>query len=163
MTSSREFPWRPSRRQILMTGPALALAPLPALAQVTTTARPQPDATEADRIAAEFAAGALPLPEGLVLDLPVLGDNPGAVPVRVHLDRPVTPDHWCAEMIVIAELNPRPLACRLRFTADTGSADLAVRLRLIRSMHVRALARMNDGRVLTVRRPITVTAGGCGM
>lgn len=163
MTSSPDLLWRPSRRQILAAGSALALAPLSAFAQAATTARPQPDTAEADRIAADFAAGTLPLPEGLVLDLPVLGDNPGAVPVRVHLDRPATPDHWCEEMIVIAELNPLPLACRLRFTADTGSADLAVRLRLIRSMHVRALARMNDGRVLAVRRPITVTAGGCGM
>jgi len=113
--------------------------------------------------ASRRARSAEPLAEGLALDLPALGDNPAAVPVRVHVTEVITDSSWCEEIIVIADLNPKPLACRFRFTADTGSADVAVRVRLIQSMPIRAYARMNDGRILTARQEITVAAGGCGL
>lgn len=164
MTSSA----RPGRREVLAGGIVLAvgmgagLTPLAAAAQATT-ALPQPDSTEADRIAAGFLNGAEPLADGLALDLPALGDNPAAVPVRVHVTEAISDSSWCEEIILIADLNPRPFACRFRFTAATGSADVAVRLRLIQSMPIRAYARMNDGRVLAARHDITVAAGGCGL
>ena len=79
------------------------------------------------------------------------------------MKRRSTPESYCEELIVIAEGNPRPLACRFRFTPLVGNVDVAVRLRLIGSQTVRAMARMNDGRVLAMAKPITVTAGGCGM
>lgn len=129
----------------------------------SSLAMPQLDSLMANEIAAEFTAGAEPLAEGLALDLPALGDNPAAVPVRVHVTEVITDSSWCEEIIVIADLNPKPLACRFRFTADTGSADVAVRVRLIQSMPIRAYARMNDGRILTARQEITVAAGGCGL
>ena len=156
----------PSRRRVLAGGAALAVLAATGAASaqtVTTHATPQPDSSEADRIAAEFTGDAVPLTEGLALDMDALGDNPAAVPVRVHVTEPITDTSWCEEIILIADLNPLPYACRFRFTAATGSADVAVRLRLIQSMPVRALARMNDGRVLTARHDITVAAGGCGL
>lgn len=156
----------PSRRRVLAGGAALAVLAVTGAASaqtVTSHALPQPDSTEADRIAAEFAGDAVPLTEGLALDMDALGDNPAAVPVRVHVTEPITDSSWCEEIILIADLNPLPYACRFRFTAATGSADVAVRLRLIQSMPVRAFARMNDGRVLTARHDITVAAGGCGL
>ena len=114
------------RRDLLAGGAALGglaaagLGPTAAQAQ-STTAMPQIDSAEADRLAAEFAAGAEVLSRGLALDLPALGDNPAAVPVRVHVTEPITDASWCSEIIVIADLNPGPLACRFRFTAATGA------------------------------------------
>lgn len=157
------------RREALLAGAAAlgaglgaGLLPQGAAAQ-TTTATAQTDTAEAERLAAEFIGEATPLAEGLTLDLPVLGDNPSAVPALVRVDLPITEESFCEEIVVIAERNPFPLACRIKFTAATGSAEAAVRLRLIETMNVRALARMNDGRILTARREITVTVGGCGM
>lgn len=159
-----------SRRQALLAGSGLALAlgALPAAAQAPaaqpmTRAAPQPDSAMADRIAAAFTGGAAPVPQGLALDLPALGDNPAAVPLRVQVTEAITEESWCEEMIVIADLNPQPLACRIRFTQAAGTAELALRLRLIRTMPVRALARMNDGRVLSARAEITVAPGACGL
>ena len=43
------------------------------------------------------------------------------------------------------------------------TAEAAVRLRLIASQNIRALARMNDGRVLMVRQFIQVAPGSCGL
>ena len=156
------------RRDVLGGAAALSalavagLAPTVTLAQ-TSNAMPQPDSAEADRLAAEFIGKTEPLTQGLALDLDSLGDNPAAVPVRAHVTEPITEDSWCEEIILIADLNPLPYACHFRFTAETGSADVAVRLRLIQSMPVRAYARMSDGRVLTARKEITVAAGGCGL
>ncbi|WP_226935054.1 thiosulfate oxidation carrier protein SoxY [Pseudogemmobacter faecipullorum] len=155
-----------NRRQLLGSGAALGAAALlgapPALAQ-TSTATARADTTESDRIALEFLAGTTAAPGGLALDLPALGDNPAAVPVRAYLTGELSDDLWCEELIVLAERNPMPLACRFRFTPLTGTADVAVRLRLIGSMHIRALARMSDGRCFDIRQEITVAAGGCGL
>lgn len=156
---------KPSRRQVVVLGGALGLSwllPGGVWAQETTAA-PRADSAESDRIAAEFIGNAPLFPEGLALDLPALGDNPAAVPVRVHVTEEITDESFCEEIIILAERNPMPLACRMRFSAATGSADVAVRLRLIETMDVRALARMSDGRVLDVRGAITVAAGGCGL
>ncbi|WP_370515072.1 thiosulfate oxidation carrier protein SoxY [Paracoccus sp. S-4012] len=161
--------FEPTRRDLLAGGAALAglaaagLGASAAQAQGTSLAMPQLDSAVADDIAAAFAGGATPIMEGLELDLPALGDNPAAVPVRVHVTEPITEASWCEELILIADLNPLPLACRFTFTPDAGSADVAVRLRLIGTMPIRALARMNDGRVLVARQEITVAAGGCGL
>lgn len=160
MTSCAEF----TRRGVLLAGAALGASLTVGRAGAqTSSAAAQPDSTESDRIAAEFLNGAEPLPGGLALDLPALGDNPSAVPVRAHVTEAITDDLWCEELIVLAERNPMPLACRFRFTAESGAADVAVRLRLIETMHIRALARMSDGRVFDARQEITVAAGGCGL
>lgn len=163
MTSCAEI----DRRALLAAAVALGTGLWPGLAaaaqEIESSAAPQPDDAEADRIAAAFLNGAIPQAEGLVLDLPALGDNPAAVPVRVHLDEALSDTNFCEELIVLAQRNPKPLACRFRFTPLTGSVDVALRLRLIQSMGLRAIARMSDGRFLEARGDITVAAGGCGM
>ncbi|MBJ2151392.1 thiosulfate oxidation carrier protein SoxY [Paracoccus sp. IB05] len=165
MTSCAEL----NRRQVMIMGTAmgaaLGVSPLlgTAAAAQSSTAAARADTAESDRIAADFIGAADAVSEGLALDLPALGDNPSAVPVRVHVTEAITDDSWCEELIVLAERNPMPLACRFRFSQASGAADVAVRLRLIETMHVRALARMKDGRVFDTRGQITVAAGGCGL
>lgn len=156
-----------SRRRVMVGGASLglglAVAPLHGRAQEGGQPPLGPNPDEVQRVIAEFLQDAQPIEEGMTLDVPILGDNPASVPVRVRLDEPVTPESYCEELIVIAEGNPRPLACRFHLTPLVGNVDVAVRLRLVGSQTVRAMARMNDGRVLALARPITVTAGGCGM
>lgn len=119
---------------------------------------------EAFRQALErFTEGKKPGTDGLVLDVPALADNPSAVPVRVSVTLPVSDENWCEELILLAEKNPIPLACRLYFTPLAGVADAAVRIRLSQSQTVHALARMKDGRLLQARQAVTVAASGCGM
>jgi len=76
---------------------------------------------------------------------------------------PASNDVYCQELIILAQGNPHPLACRFNFTALAGTTEVAVRLRLIETQTIRALARLSDGRVLSAQHHITVTAGGCGM
>lgn len=157
-----------SRRRLMVGGAAfglgMAMAPMAVRAQQNEAPALKPaDPAEIRQIVTEFLKGAEPVEEGLKLELPILGDNPSSVPVRVILDEPVTPESWCEEIIILAEGNPRPVACRFHLTPLVGNVDVGVRLRLIDSQTVRVLARMNDGRVLSKAQHITVTAGGCGM
>lgn len=155
------------KRRRLLEGAALGLgmaALAPALrAQPSPSHLKRADETQIQAIVDAFLGDAQPLNEGLKLDMPVLGDNPASVPVKVVLELPVSADFYCKELIIIAEGNPRPMACRFEFTSLAGTTEVAVRLRLIETQFIQALARMNDGRILAARRHITVTAGGCGM
>lgn len=155
------------RRQLLegaALGLGLALVPTAVRAQLASPTPLKPaSAAEVQAIIDGFLQGAQPIEKGLELEMPVLGDNPAAVPVKAKVALPITPESYCEELIILAEGNPRPLACRFSFTPLAGTAEVAIRLRLIESQNIRALARMNDGRVLMTHRHITVTAGGCGM
>lgn len=122
-----------------------------------------PDPQELARIIAQFLNGAQPATQGIALELPPIGDNPAQVPLRAHVTLPMTHGLHCPEMIILAEKNPHPLACRARFTPAMALADIGTRVRLTQSQHVSAYARLSDGRVLLARQEITVTAGGCGL
>ena len=153
-------------RRHLVVGTALAL---PASAMAQTAGKPSlvgplaPNPVEFKNTMEQFIGSATPQAEGLQLDVPVLADNPGAVPVKARVTLPITEQDWCEEMMVLAELNPLPLACRMKFTADTGAAEAAVRIRLSQSQTVHVLARMKSGKVLAAKQAITVAASGCGM
>lgn len=160
------------RRRGLVAGVAATLA-LPgvawAQAAASTPAQPPlvgplaPNPVEFKRVMAQFTGKATPQSEGLQLDVPVLADNPSAVPVRVWVTLPITDKDWCEEIIVLADLNPTPLACRLQFTVATGTAEAAVRVRLSQTQTIHVLARMKSGKVLAAKQAVTVAASGCGM
>ena len=141
--------------------PGVALAQTPAPTPLVGPLAPNPAAFK--QAMAQFIGNATPQAQGLQLDLPVLADNPSAVPIKAKVTLPITEHDWCEELIVLAELNPIPLACRIRFTAETGTAEAAVRIRLSQSQAVHVLARMKSGKLLAGKQTITVAASGCGM
>ena len=158
---------RLTRRVVVGAVATLAL-PSVALAQTPPTNPPlvgplAPDPVACKKALSTFTGSATPQAEGLQLDIPVLADNPSAVPIKAKVTLPITEHDWCEELIVLAELNPIPLACRIRFTAETGSAEAAVRIRLSQSQAVHVLARMKSGKLLAGKQTITVAASGCGM
>ena len=158
---------RLTRRVVVGAVATLAL-PSVALAQTPPTNPPlvgplAPDPVAFKQALSTFTGSATPQTEGLQLDIPVLADNPSAVPIKAKVTLPITEHDWCEELIVLAELNPIPLACRIRFTAETGSAEAAVRIRLSHSQAVHILARMKSGKLLAGKQTITVAASGCGM
>jgi len=154
----------PTRRTLMAAGAALAL---PAMAQQQSKAPlPNvlaPNPAELRKALADFTQGRKAQAEGLDLDVPMLADNPSGVPVKVKVMLPINAQDWCEEIIVLAELNPAPLACRLQFTAAAGTAEAAVRVRLTQSQTVHALARMKSGKLLAASQAVTVSASGCGM
>lgn len=161
-----------TRRHWVAGTAALAL-PSAVLAQATQAINPvaksalvgplAPNPAEFKKTMDQFTGGKPTQAEGLQLDVPVLADNPSAVPIKVKVTLPITEQDWCEEIIVLAELNPSPLTCRLQFTAAAGTAEAAVRIRLSQSQTVHALARMKSGKILVAKQATTVAASGCGM
>ncbi len=161
-----------TRRSLVASAAALAL-PSAVLAQTTPAINPvaktalvgplAPNPVEFKKTVEQFTGRATPAADGLQLDVSVLADNPSAVPVKVKVTLPITDTEWCEEIIVLADLNPSPLACRLQFTAAAGTAEAAVRVRLSQSQTIHALARMKSGKVLVAKQAVTVAASGCGM
>lgn len=153
------------RRTLIAAGAALAL---PAAAPAQQSKAPlasalAPSPAEFRKAMDDFAKGATAQHEGLQFDVPALADNPSAVPVKVKVTLPITEQDWCEEIIVLADLNPSPLACRLQFTQASGTAEAAVRVRLSQTQTLHALARMKSGRLLAAKQAVTVAASGCGM
>ena len=168
MTSSNSLPPHFQQRRQLLLGAALGLGTLslPTIAHAQALAQQLLQSATQAEVQAEidtFLKGAQALTTGLRLQMAVLGDNPAAVPVKVVFETPITEDTYCEELIILAERNPKPLACRFQFSPLAGTTEVAVRLRLIESQTIQALARMSDGRYLIAQQTITVTAGGCGM
>ena len=129
-----------------LLGAAIALPSAWAQARPAAADPLAPNPAEFRRSLAAFVAKARPVDEGLKLDLPVLADNPGAVPVGVVLTAPLTEAVYLKELIILAELNPVPLAGRFVFSPLSGTTEVAMRLRLSQSQTVHALARLSDGR-----------------
>ena len=161
-----------TRRHWVACTAALAL-PSAVLAQATQAINPvaksalvgplAPNPAEFRKLMEQFTGSKPAQAEGLQLEVPVLADNPSAVPVKVKVTLPITEQDWCEEIIVLAELNPSPLTCRMQFTAAAGTAEAAVRIRLSQSQTVHALARMKSSKVLVAKQATTVAASGCGM
>ena len=109
----------PTTRRSLVLGAAAAGASLALPATVLAQAKTPlvgplaPNPAEFKKQVTQFTGNATPLGEGLQLDVSPLADNPSAVPVKVKVTLPVTEHEWCEEIIVLAELNPSPLACRV--------------------------------------------------
>ena len=157
-----------TRRSLVLgaaaAGASLAL-PATALAQAKAplVGPLAPNPVEFQKQIAQFTGKATPQTEGLLLDVPVLADNPSAVPVKVKVTLPIPDPDWCAEIVVLDELHTSHLSSRMQFTAAAGTAEAAIRIRLSQSQTVHAMARMKSGKVLVAKQAITVAASGCGM
>lgn len=166
MTSSNDLavPLLKRRQLILSAALGLSSSAFPTLLHAQTASVLQSTSqAETQALVEAFLQGAEPLTKGISLDMPALGDNPAAVPIKVVFDIPIDEQNYCEELIILAEGNPKPLACSFTFTPLAGTTEVAVRLRLIESQTIKALARMSAGSYLMTQRHITVTAGGCGM
>lgn len=118
--------------------------------------------TDAKDIIAAFTKGQTLKDGGIVLDILKMADNANAVPTTIAVDTPMTAESYCAEVMLVAEKNPRPVVCRFEFSPGPGVAEVSTRIRLAESQDVVALARMNDGSVRIARASVVVTMGGCG-
>jgi sulfur-oxidizing protein SoxY len=109
--------------------------------------------------------GGRPIKDGaavIKLDLPLIAENGGVVPVAVEVSSPQTPQSHVKAIYIISDKNRRPLNAKFNLTPAMGEAYIATNLRLGESTGVRAVAEMSDGTLLAVRREVKVTIGGCG-
>ncbi len=155
--SDRETKSGPSRREVLATAGVTALVGL--------GAAPGPArATAADARAAldKLIGGRKPQQGRVVIEMPEIAENGNTVPLTVSVEGEMTASNYVKSIHVVAEENPRPHVASFHFTARSGKARVATRMRLLKTQNVIAVAEMSDGSVYEASRQVKVTIGGCG-
>lgn len=137
-----------TRREVLALGGGVAVA---------ATIIPFAQAIAVDPVAAEIerlTGGTIPAEGGVVLDIPEIAENGGAVPVTVSAP-------GARRIAVVSEGNPNPQVVNLRF-GRYAEPVVSTRVRLAGTQNLIALAEMADGSFRSASRFVIVTAGGCG-
>ena len=137
----------PTRRDVLRLSAAAAAALLPAAVAGTSNG--------VSEAIAEFTGASSPREGGgVLLEVPEIADNGGAVPVRVSAE-------GARRIALFADANPYPDVAEFTFGSLVPPAA-TIRIRLAESQNVIAVAEMADGTFRRTSRRIAVTVGGCG-
>jgi len=95
------------------------------------------------------------------LELPVLAENPTAVPVRVAVDHPMEPGHFITSIEVVLDKDPVPHKGTYRFTPANGQAWVAFAMRSGTGGIVKAIAECTRHGRFVASREIRVSSDGC--
>jgi len=143
-----------TRRRLLQTGAALALAPwLPAHA--AADALPDIPALGA------FLAGRKPRLSRVRFELPQLADNGQTVPMKVTVDGLFSPESRVTAIHLFSEANPVPEMAVFEFPALVERVEVESRVRLAASQRVVAVALMSDNVLYAAAAEVIVTIAGC--
>src|SRR2546423_12979636 len=109
--------------------------------------------------------GGRPMKDGsalIKLEIPPIAENGAVVPVNVEVNAPMTPASYVKTIWIVADKNRIPIVARATLTPDAGQAFVGANIRLGETTDVRAIVEQSDGTLLTARREVKVTVGGCG-
>lgn len=95
------------------------------------------------------------------LDLPILSEEPTAVPVQVWVDHPMEPDHFIKSIQVVLEKDPVPYKGKFLFTPANGRAWVAFQMRSGTGGLVKAMAECSKHGRFVATRELRVVEGGC--
>jgi sulfur-oxidizing protein SoxY len=148
---------RMSRRELLTSGSAGAAA-LTILSEVPALATPAEAAAEI----AKFTGGKTTEQGKITVELPEIAENGTTVPLLITVDSPMTAADYVSDVLVVTDGNPRPQVVTFHFTAMSGRALAATRIRLASTENVIVVAKTGDGKFVTAQKQVKVTIGGCG-
>jgi sulfur-oxidizing protein SoxY len=147
-------------RRVFLIGAGAAAALGPLLAGPSAAQNGAPGWEDAIKA---IAGDARPVSDSrFTFDLPDIAENGNMVPFIIGVASPMTEKDHVRAIHIVATANPLPSVATFRFTALSGRASVASRLRLARSQDVIGLAELGDSRFLMVRRAVKVAIGGCG-
>ena len=95
------------------------------------------------------------------IDLPVLADDPVAVPLQVWVDHPMEPDHVIRSLEVSIETDPVPYKGKFLFTPSNGRAWVAFQFRSGIGGVVKVVVECSRHGRFTGTREVRVAEGGC--
>ena len=96
------------------------------------------------------------------LVLPEIAENGGTVPLTVSVDSPMTETDHVTAVHIFCDGNPSPDMASYFLGPHNGKAEVAMRIRLMQTQNVIAVAETSTGEALTKQMQIKVTLGGCG-
>ena len=95
------------------------------------------------------------------MDLPVIADNGNAVPLKIHVESPMTANDYVRAIHLVSDRNPVPIMASFHIGPHSGRADLETRVRLAGSQNVTVIAEMSDGTFWMDRSHVQVTLSAC--
>jgi desulfoferrodoxin (superoxide reductase-like protein) len=95
------------------------------------------------------------------LELPILAEDPTAVPVRVSVAHPMEPDHFIRSIEVVLETDPVPHKGTYRFTPANGQAWVSFPMRSGLGGLVKATAECSKHGRFSGTRELRVASDGC--
>ena len=119
-------------------------------------------AKEAADDIAKFTGGKPPVKGKISIELPEIAENGNTVPLSFTVDAPMTADDHVAEVLVVADGNPRPGVAKFQFSPASGKAEASTRIRLATTQNIIVVAKTSKGEFLTNQKLVKVTIGGCG-
>ena len=146
-----------SRRRVLLSVSLAGLVPRIALAQDQQVLA----ARAFERNIVAVTQGATLRNERVRLDIAPLIDNGNTIPIEITVDSPMTPADFVRRIVVINERNPLPEVANFNFTAASGKAQVATRIRLATSQQLIAIAQMSNGTFWAARADVIVTLAAC--
>jgi sulfur-oxidizing protein SoxY len=96
----------------------------------------------------------------LSIEAPNRAEDAAIVPVAVKPAFPQTPDKFIRSVTLIVDENPAPVAAKFTYGPGAAEATISTRLRVNSYSFVRAVAELNDGSLVMVKRFVKA-AGGC--
>ena len=95
------------------------------------------------------------------LTTPYRAEDASIVPITIAAAKPQTKDEFIESITLVIDQNPSPVAAVFHLTPDSGLAAIDTRIRIDAFTDVRAIAKMNDGRLFMAANFIKAS-GGCG-
>lgn len=95
------------------------------------------------------------------IEMPLIAEDPAAVPLQVWVDHPMEPDHFIRSIEVRLETDPVPAKGTFHFTPGSGRPWVAFSMRSGAGGEVTAVAECSRHGKHAARRAVRVTDGGC--
>jgi len=96
------------------------------------------------------------------LVVPEIAENGAVVPVKVHVESPMTDTDYVKAIHVLSSKNGNARCADVMLTPLNGKGYFATRVKLGATQDVVALVEMSDGTFLRAAKSVKVTIGGCG-
>lgn len=96
------------------------------------------------------------------LTTPYRSEDAAVTPIRIKAMIPQSPERYIETIHLFVDENPEPKVGTFRFTPASGQADLALRIRIDKYTHVRAVAVLNTGEHHMVKSFVKAQ-GGCAI
>jgi predicted secreted protein len=95
------------------------------------------------------------------LDVPILSEEPAAVPIRVGVDHPMEADHYIQSIEVSVDRDPVPSKGKFLFTPANGRPWVSYQMRSGAGGLVKAVAVCSRHGEFLTSREVRVVDGGC--
>jgi sulfur-oxidizing protein SoxY len=99
----------------------------------------------------------------IAVDVPILADDPVAIPLTVSVEHPMEPDHYIRRLEVVMASDPVPRKGVFDFTPRSGRASIAYQVRSGQGGELVVAAECSRHGRFEAKQMVRVAPGGCAV